>query len=400
LENRQDHRAPLLHSIAAEATEWRRELHRHPQTMYEETFASGFVCEKLAAWGIPYERDIAVTGVVATIEGRRTQSGRAIAFRADMDALDITEASGQPWASLNPGKMHACGHDGHTATLLTLARYLVETRNFDGTVRLIFQPAEEGGRGAFRMLEAALLEKLPFDEIYGYHNWPFLPRGAFSLSAGPMLAAVDEFDVELTGRGGHAAMAEHTADVLPAVATLTSALQTLVSREIAANEAAVVSITNMNAGTGAFNVISGRATLNGTVRTFRDADRDHIEHRLRQMAEGAAMMYGATAKVRYRRLIDPVINDREAVDHCCIAAAKLVGEANVLPFKPMMGGEDFGGFLAVRPGAFIAIGQGEPEQDSPHSYSLHSPKYDFNDRILPLAAGYFAELAESRLPLD
>ncbi|MBL8213760.1 MAG: amidohydrolase [Bryobacterales bacterium] len=390
-------RTALLHSIATEATEWRRTLHRNPQTMYEETFASNFVCEKLTAWGIPFERDIAVTGVVATIEGRRNQSGRAIAFRADMDALDITEASGQPWASHNPGKMHACGHDGHTATLLTLARYLSQTHNFDGTVRLIFQPAEEGGRGAFRMLDAGLLERFPFDEIYGYHNWPFLPRGTFSTVVGPMLASVDDFEIELIGRGGHAAMVEHTADVLPAAATLVSALQTLVSREIAANQAAVVSITNCNAGTGAFNVISGRATLNGTVRTFRNADRDLIERRMRQMAEGAALMYGATAKVDYRRLIDPVINHREAVEHCQTAAAKLVGDANLLPFQPMMGGEDFGGFLSVRPGAFIAIGQAEPESDSPHNYTLHSPKYDFNDRILPLAAEYFAELAETRL---
>jgi amidohydrolase len=341
-----------------------------------------------------------VTGVVGTIEGRRNESGRAVAFRADMDALNITEESGQPWASQNSGKMHACGHDGHTATLLTLARYLQQTRNFDGTVRLIFQPAEEGGGGAYRMLEAKLLERFPFDEIYGYHNWPFAPRGSFSITSGRMLAAVDEFDIELLGRGGHAAMPELTGDVLPAIATLTSALQTLVSREIAATEAAVVSITNMNAGTGSFNVISGHATLNGTVRTFREEDRRRIEQRLRQIAEAVAMMYRAEVKVEYRRLIDPVINDPTSVGYCRTAASKLVGEGNVLPFKPMMGGEDFGGFLSVCPGAFIAVGQGEPEKDSPYSSSLHSPKYDFNDRIIPLATEYFAELAENRLSID
>lgn len=390
-------RATLINSIGAEATEWRRELHTHPQTMYEETFASDFVCRKLDGWGIPYERNIAATGIVASIEGRRNGSNRAVAFRADMDALDITENSGQPWTSQNAGKMHACGHDGHTATLLTLAGYLQQTRNFDGIVRLIFQPAEEGGRGAFRMLDEGLLKRFPFDEIYAYHNWPFTPRGSFSITLGRMLAAVDEFEVELTGTGGHAAIPERTVDVLPAVSTLASSLQTLISREIGATESAVLSITNMNAGSGAFNVISGQAKLNGTVRTFREQDRFHLETRLREMAEAAATMYRAKATVRYCRLIDPVINHPESVDYCRAAATTLVGEKNVLPFVPMMGGEDFGGFLSICRGAFIAVGQAEPEQDSPHNASLHSP---INDRIIPIAAEYFAELAESRLRLD
>ena len=393
-------RKSLIASIATAAMEWRRELHKHPQTMYEETFARDLVCSKLSEWGITYERDIAVTGIVATIEGRRSISGRAIAFRADMDALDIAEESGQPWASLNPGKMHACGHDGHTATLLTLGRYLHQTRNFDGTVRLIFQPAEEGGRGAFRMLDEKLLERFPFDEIYGYHNWPFTPRGSFSITHGPMLAAVDEFEIILQGKGGHAAMPERTLDVLPAAANLTLALQTLVSREIKATEAAVLSITNLNAGTGAFNVISGRAALGGTVRTFREEVRAHLEKRLREMAESIATMYRAEATVNYQRVIDPVVNDETSVEYCRAAASKLVGEEKVSPFAPIMGGEDFGGFLSVRPGAFIAVGQSEPEQGSTHNFTLHSPNYDFNDRVIPIAAEYFAELAESRLPID
>jgi amidohydrolase len=393
-------RAVLIESIAIETSQLRHELHSHPQTMYEETFARDLVCRKLREWGIRYERDIAVTGVVATIEGRRNKLGRAVAFRADMDALDIGEESGQPWASQNAGKMHACGHDGHTATLLTLARYLQQTRNFDGAVRLIFQPAEEGGRGAFRMLEERLLERFPFDEIYGFHNWPFTPRGSFSITSGRMLAAVDEFEVMFKGTGGHAAMPELTVDVLPAIATLVSSLQTLVSREIKATESTVLSITNMSAGTGAFNVISGQAKLNGTVRTFREEDRSHLETRLRGMADGIATTYRAKATVEYRRLIDPVINDPISVDYCHDAASKVVGEKNVLPFSPMMGGEDFGGFLSVCRGAFVAVGQAEPEQNSPHNFTLHSPKYDFNDRIIPIAAEYFAELAESRLPLD
>ena len=206
-------RDQLIKAISSQATEWRHELHRNPQTMYEEEFASEFISGKLTEWGIRFERGIARTGVVASIEGRLNRSGRAIAFRADMDALDITEQSGQPWSSQTPGKMHGCGHDGHSATLLTVARYLSQTRNFDGIIRLVFQPAEEGGRGAFVMLEEGLLERFPFDEIYGYHNWPWMPRGQFAIRSGPMLAAVDEFSIQLTGKGGHAAMPHLTCDV-------------------------------------------------------------------------------------------------------------------------------------------------------------------------------------------
>jgi hippurate hydrolase len=393
-------RRALIDAIAIEAQDWRRQMHRHPQTMYEETFASALVCEKLTEWGITHETNIAVTGVVATIEGARNHAGRAVAFRADMDALDITEDSGQPWASENKGKMHGCGHDGHTATLLTLARYLHQTRNFDGIIRLIFQPAEEGGRGAFRMLDGGLLERFPFDEIYGYHNWPGLPRGTFSICPGKMLAAADEFEIRLRGKGGHAAMPQATHDVLPAVAALTSALQTLVSREIDPTESAVVSITNMNAGTGATNVISGEARVTGTVRTFREVERAHLESRLRQMAEGIALAFRVEAAVDYERLLDPVVNDSKSVEYCRAAASRIAGEQHVLPFLPMMGGEDFGGFLQTRPGAFIAVGQSEPDAGSPYNFSLHSPKYDFNDRIISIAAEYFAELAETRLRLD
>ena len=243
-------------------------------------------------------------------------------------------------------------------------------------------------------------ERFPFDEIYGYHNWPGLPRGTFSICPGKMLAAVDEFEICLRGKGGHAAMPDKTQDVLPAVAALTSALQTLVSREIDPMESAVVTITNMNAGTGAFNVISGEAKVGGTVRTFREMERGHLESRLRQVAEGVALAFRAETTVKYERLLDPVVNDPKSVEYCRSAASRISGQQHVLPFQPMMGGEDFGGFLQVRPGAFIAIGQSEPELGSPHNVSLHSPKYHFNDRIISIAAEYFAELAETRLPLD
>ena len=392
-------RKDLIATICAEATEWRRELHRNPQIMYEETFASQFIADKLTHWGIPHARGIAVTGVVATITGRRNHSGRAVAFRADMDALEIPEASGQPWASQTPGKMHGCGHDGHTATLLALAKYLNDTRNFDGTIQLIFQPAEEGGRGANRMLEEGLLERFPFDEIYGYHNFPMLPRGAFAIRTGPMLAAADLFEVTLTGTGGHAAMPHITQDSIPAAAQLVLALQTLVSREADPMLAAVLSVTNLAAGSGSFNVIGETAKLNGTVRTFDARLRDHIELRIGQMAESIAATFRLTSEYSYRRITEPVINSPEPTEYCRAAAA-MVSPAGVLEMPPIMGGEDFGGFLEVRPGAFMGIGQAEKDSTSPHNQGLHTPQYDFNDAILPLATGYFAELAERRLPID
>jgi amidohydrolase len=389
-----------IEAISVEAAEWRRELHRNPQTMYEEVFAADFVCRKLTEWGITHERGLAETGVVATIVGRRSESARAVAFRADMDALDIEEQSGQPWASQTPGKMHGCGHDGHTATLLTLAQYLQETRNFDGTIHLIFQPAEEGGRGALRMLEEGLLQRFPFDEIYGYHNWPGMPKGIFAIRSGAMLAAVDRFEISLTGQGGHAAMPHFTRDVVPALAQLILALQTVISRDKDPMAAAVLSITNVNAGSGPFNVISGSATLNGTVRTFSPEARDRIEDRMRVCSEGIAATFGITSHLLYDRLIDAVVNHTEATDHCRAAAAAVSGSAQVIDMEPVMGGEDFGAFLQVRPGAFIALGQAEANPSSPHNAGLHSPEYDFNDAIIPLAASYFAELAERRLPID
>jgi hippurate hydrolase len=393
-------RQELISTISAEATGWRRELHRHPQTMYEEEFASGFIADKLKQWSIPHERGIAGTGIVASVEGRRNQSGRAVAFRADIDALDIPEESGQPWSSLTPGKMHGCGHDGHIATLLTLARYLNETRNFDGTVRLIFQPAEEGGRGAFRMLEEGLLERFPFDEIYGYHNWPTLPRGVFATRPGPMLASADTFQISLKGKGGHAAMPQLTRDIAPATAQLILALQTLVSRETDPMASAVVSITNVHLGSGALNVIAETARLNGTVRTFDQEVRRHIEERFGAIVQGVASTFGLVGEHQYTRLMDPVVNHSDSTGFCRAAAGAIVGEQNVRVLEPLMGSEDFGGFLQVRPGAFMTIGQAEQDASSPHNFSLHSPRYDFNDSIIPLAAGYFAELAERRLPVD
>ena len=393
-------REQRLQAIAAEAAEWRHDLHRNPGTAFEETFASEFVSKKLTEWGIAHERGIAGTGVVATIEGQRNHSGRAIALRADMDALDIPEQSGQAWASQTPGKMHGCGHDGHTATLLAVAQYLNETRNFDGLIRLIFQPAEEIGRGAQRMLADGLLERFPFDEIYGYHNWPGLPVGTFAIRPGPMLASVDTFKIRLKGKGGHAAMPHATHDVIPAAAQLVLALQTLVSRETDPMAAAVLSVTNLTAGTGALNVIGDAAKLSGTVRTFNSAVRDHLEARMGAMTESVAATFGVQGEFEYTRILGPTINEPESTRHCEEVATAIVGADKVEELPAIMGGEDFGGFLEERPGAFIALGQSEPDANCPHNKGLHSPQYDFNDAILPIAANYFVELAERRLAID
>jgi hippurate hydrolase len=250
------------------------------------------------------------------------------------------------------------------------------------------------------MLEEGLLERFPFDEIYGYHNWPMLPRGAFGITPGPMLAATDLFEIELAGRGGHAALPHLTRDCVPAAAQLVLALQTLVSRETNPLASSVLTIANLNAGVGAFNVIGSSATLNGTVRTFDVALRDHIEARIRAMVDGIAAAHRLTGAVRYQRLMDATINDPEATEHGRAAAAAIVGRENVQHIQPVMGGEDFSGFLQERPGAFMAIGQAEPDPKSPHSQGVHSPLYDFNDAILPTATAYFAELAEKRLPID
>ena len=296
--------------------------------------------------------------------------------------------------------MHACGHDGHTATLLTLAQYLHDTGNFDGTVQLIFQPAEEGGNGALRMIEEGLLERFPFDEIYGYHNWPFIPRGTFAIRPGPMLAAVDNFEINLQGKGGHAGMPHGSVDILPAAAQLVLAFQTLVSRETDPLASAVVSVTRIHTGGVADNVITGTARLGGTVRTFDDKVRDHIQTRMEAMTAAIATAYNATATFEYKRLLGATINHEEETVHCESAAAAIAGESSVQRLEPVMGGEDFGEFLRVRPGAFMAIGQAEPDPASPHNFSVHHPRYDFNDAILPIAAAYFAELAERRLPID
>jgi len=391
-----------ISAITDEFVEYRHALHENPQTSYEEEFASNLVAEKLNEWGIPFEENIATTGIVATIEGQKTSSGDAIALRADMDALDIEEQTDLPWASKISGKMHACGHDGHTTTLLATAKYLNETKNYNGSVHLIFQPAEEGGRGAHKMIEEGLFERFPCDAIYAFHNWPSLPKGQIAMRPGPMLASSDGFIIDIAAQGGHAAMPHQTRDPVLIASQLASALQTLISRETDPLKSAVLSVTNLDAGTGAFNVIADSAKLTGTVRTFDQEVRNHIEKRISEVAENLTTAFGATATVEYERGLEPTINDEKAIDLCTQAASQVVGEDNVdTAFGPSMGAEDFGAFLTEKPGAFVMIGQGEQKvPDSPHNQGLHTPLYDFNDNILPVATEYFVELVETSLPLQ
>ncbi len=395
---------PVINSLAnakEEMSGWREELHQHPQTSYEEEYASDFVKRKLTEWGIPFKDGYAVTGIVATIEGQSTKSGKAIGLRADMDALNITEKTNLPYASKNPGKMHACGHDGHTSTLLGVARHLNETKNFDGTVHLIFQPAEEGGGGAHRMIKEGLFKDFPMDAVYGYHNWPSVPRGQAGLRAGPLMACSDDIIINVHGKGGHAAMPHNTIDPMIVAAHIITAIQTIVSRNVDPVDKAVISITNMHCGTGADNIIADTAEMFGSVRAFTEETRAILEKRLPEVAQQIAAAFGATVDAKYIRCYDPTINSAPETDICAEVAKELLGDDNVdIDTPPCMGAEDFGAYLAEKPGCYIFLGQGEKDKNSPHNQNLHSPYYDYNNELLPVAASYFAKLVEKIMPAN
>lgn len=390
-----------IQDMKEEIAGYRHLLHENPQTAYEEEFASDLVAEKLTEWGIPFKRGYGVTGIVATIEGQKNDSGRAIGLRADMDALDIEEQSGQPWTSKNPGKMHGCGHDGHTSILLGAARYLNDTKNFNGKVHLIFQPAEEGENGANAMIKDGLFKDFPCDEVYGLHNWPWMPVGTFATRHGPLLAAVDDFKIEITALGGHAAMPHCTRDPVVIAAKIADALQVIVSREIDPVDMAVLTITNMHAGTGAFNVIADSATLGGTVRSFKPETREYIEKRMGEIVDMTAKAFGGTARLTYQYCNDATINHNRQTDFALSVAKNVFGEENVqTDIPPCMGGEDFGALLREVPGCFVFVGQGTGENKSPHDQGLHSPFYDFNDEMIPFGVEFFAEIIEAGLPLN
>ncbi|MBV8736960.1 MAG: amidohydrolase [Alphaproteobacteria bacterium] len=390
---------PIINRIAdfhAEMTEWRHRLHANPETAFEEHKTSEFVAERLTSFGISVERGIAGTGVVGTLRGS-VPGPCAIALRADMDALPIAEQNGFAHASQHQGRMHACGHDGHTAMLLGAAKHLAETRNFAGTIHFIFQPAEENEGGARAMIEDGVLERYPVEAVFGMHNWPELPVGRFAIQPGAMMAAFDIFEVTIKGRGGHAAMPHLAVDPIVAAAQVVNGLQTIASRNTHPLESAVVSITQIHGG-DTWNVIPETVVLRGTTRSFSPEIRDHMEPAIRRIADGACRSCGAEMELCYElcyeRRYPPTLNAVEETEIAAAAAAAIVGEGNVQRMLlPSMGAEDFAFFLEKKPGAYIWIGNGTAETGG----MLHSPHYDFNDAILPLGASYWVRLAETAL---
>jgi hippurate hydrolase len=386
---------PIINRIAAmqdEVAQWRQDLHQHPEIGFEVHRTAGIVAEKLKEFGcdevVP---GIGRTGVVGIIKGRKTTSGRVMGLRADMDALPILEATGVPYASKSPGKMHACGHDGHTSMLLGAAKYLAETRNFDGTVAVIFQPNEEGLTGGVAMLEDGFISRFGIHELYGMHTWPGTAIGKFGIRPGPLLAAADRFTIQINGKGAHA-MAPHTSvDPVVVAAHTITALQTIASRNINPLEAVVVSTCMVHAGE-AFNIIPESATLTGTVRTLGDDVRDAAQARLSAIATGTAATFGATAVINYERGVPVTMNDPEKTRFAVRVAREVAGETNVHDnVAPAMGAEDFAHMLKERPGAYIFIGNGPGP-------GLHTPGYNFNDAALPFGISYLCRLAETGMP--
>jgi amidohydrolase len=389
---------PVINRIAdfqADMIAWRRDLHAHPETAFEEHRTADIVARLLESFGIAIERGIARTGVIGTLTGSRP-GGRVIALRADMDALPIEEKTGFAHASQHPGRMHACGHDGHAAMLLGAAKYLAETRNFAGTVHFIFQPAEENEGGARVMIEEGVLDRYPIEAVYGMHNWPGLPAGQFAIRPGPMMAAYDIFEITVVGRGAHGAMPHLGIDPIVAAAQIVNGLQTIASRNIDPLEGAVVSVTQIHGG-DTWNVIPDTVVLRGTTRSFAPAVRDALEPAICRVAGGVCAALGAQMTMRYERRYPPTVNSPAETEVAATIAAALVGGDNVRrDLLPSMSAEDFACFLERKPGAYIWIGNGA----GPDRAMLHNSHYDFNDEILALGASYWARLAESVVKMN
>ena len=383
-----------------ELTALRRELHAHPELGFEEHYTARRVVETLKVCGVDeIHTGIGRTGVVATIKGRG-QGARMIGLRADMDALPMQEANEFAWKSAKPGLMHGCGHDGHTAMLIGAARYLAETRNFDGTAVLIFQPGEEGFAGAKAMIEDGLFERFPVQSVFAMHNWPQMRPGTIGINPGPMMASADRITIEISGKGGHGAHPYQTVDPVLVAAHIITAVQSIVSRNIRPIDSAVISLCAMQAGDlGAFSVIPGKATLVGTVRTFNPEVQAMVERRLNEVCSGVALGLGASAHVKYERIYPATINTRDEARFAADVAQKLVGHEHVdRAMDPSMGAEDFSFMLQVKPGAYLRLGQGA--ENGIGSCFLHNSRYDFNDEVLPLGAALHASLIEHGLPLQ
>ncbi|WP_147124504.1 M20 aminoacylase family protein [Shimia ponticola] len=378
--------AELLPDITA----WRRDLHQHPEILFEVHRTAAFVAEKLRAFGCDeVVEGIGRTGVVGVIHGRSNASGRTIGLRADMDALPIHEETGVDYASKTPGAMHACGHDGHTAMLLGAAQYLAETRNFDGTVVVIFQPAEEGGGGGKEMVDDGMLDRWNVEEVYGMHNWPGIAPGEFQIRPGPFFAAADHFEIKVTGQGGHAAKPHETIDTTLVASHIVVALQSIVSRNVDPVHQAVISVTSFETSSHAYNVIPQTVHMRGTVRTLDAAVQDQVEARMDAVAQSTAAAFGATAEVEHRRGYPVMVNSDVQTEFAAEVARKVAGDCSEAPL--IMGGEDFAYLLNARPGAYILVGNGD-------SAAVHHPEYNFNDDIIPAGCSWWAEIVESRLP--
>ncbi len=388
---------PIVNRFAdlqEEIAGWRRDFHEHPELLYDTVRTAKIVAERLNGFGLDdVVTGIGRTGVVGVINGRQATSGKVVALRADMDALPMQEQTGKPYASRTEGMMHACGHDGHTAMLLGAAKYLSETRNFNGTVIVAFQPAEEGGAGAKAMIDDGLMDRWNVNEVYGLHNMPGLPVGTFATRPGSFMAATDEFTIDIDGYGGHAAKPHQTIDPIVVGAKIISALQTIASRNVDPLDSIVISTTMFHAGS-AYNVIPQTAKLCGTVRTLKQETRSYAEERLTETVTGIAKALGAEATVHYRQGYPVTVNHPTETDFAVSVAREVAGKDNVIPDTlPVMGGEDFSYMLEARPGAFIFAGNGD-------TASVHHPEYDFNDELIPFGCSYFVKLVETALPLS
>lgn len=377
--------------LLPEITEWRRDFHRNPELMFDTKRTGEIVAEKLREFGCDeIVTGIAETGVCAVIKGRSTASGKVVGLRADMDALPINEATGAEWASQVPGKMHACGHDGHTSMLLGAAKYLAETRNFDGTVVLIFQPAEEGGGGGRVMCEEGMMERFGIQEVYGMHNWPGIPTGQFAIRSGAFFASADQFEIVVKGKGAHAAKPNDGIDPVVTAAALVSALQSVVSRNVDPVQQAVVSVTSIESDSKAHNVIPQQVELRGTVRTLDPEVRMAVRERIEALCDSVCAGFGARAEVDYQLGYPVMVNHDEQTEFAAAVARDVSGDCAQADLT--MGGEDFAYMLEERPGAYILVGNGDTAM-------VHHPEYDFNDEAIPAGCSWWAGIVEQRMPV-
>ena len=385
---------PILNSInqmQKEMKEWRQDLHRIPEIGLQEHKTSEFIKNKLKSWNIDFKSGYANTGIVAWVKGSKGTSEKTIGLRADFDALPMTENNSFNHKSMNEGMMHACGHDGHTTMLLGAAKYLKENPEFDGKVYFIFQPGEEGFSGGEKMIKEGLFKDHKIDEVYALHNWPELPIGQFGVSTGPIMAAVDEFDITVKGKGGHAALPHLAIDPVVIASQIVLSLQTIISRFLNPVDKALITVTKIHGGS-AHNVIDDEVILSGTVRTFKPSIRDQIERKIKEIVKGFANANGGDSEVVYIRKYPPTINSEKESIFASNVAKELVGEKNVqMDVEPSMGGEDFSYLLNEKPGSYLYIGQGDVD----HKDNLHTTKYDFNDDLLPIGVNYWVNLVKN-----